>query len=627
MRSGVPPAWNTPIWVPERTLKALRAEHKARENPAIAPGAPGPSGLDPSKIPAPTRPRPDITRPPPDVTAPVNHALRAPTTSFWAQQAMRFGLRAPETTGATRAALCAAEMGRNSPTFGAPLREAALKDMPPKIREVCDDLGSLWMRLPTLDRVLNDSASTFVALLDVALGLGILPEVRSLRELVNITYSKRNDRQDALRRMDAHLAQARRHADEPVHDLHTDPTGLRGPSHDGRLPHTIDKVLLIRRLGRMTKADLANRHEVVGNNRAKVYSGGGEAYPAILEAVRRATDSVHVSYFIFKDGECGNEFARLLMDKARQGVKVRINLDQAGQVLAGAKNLTNLSKRLRGAGVEVTCNRLVDMDRQIRPLNSPDHRKQVIIDGKRAFTGGLNMGDEYVHQWHDVVVGLEGDVVHQLQADWMLNWMALHGELDPGVTDDTFRARYFPAQPAVGQTRFKLAQAIPGHNPEIRRGSLQMIEEAHDEILIQNPYITSVVAQEALLRAAHRGVKVKLVIPGENNHVYCDLAARTVFGRMMEAGIEIYEYPGMSHGKLMVVDGEVSSIGTSNLDDLSLRTIYEMNVFSDDKGFAASLVKQVFEPDIAKSRRLQPTDLKPSQLAAGHLWKVLTPLL
>jgi|GEM_PF-1360905 len=619
MRAKNPSIRESPIWLPE-TFEEAKARAKAKiEAPK--------TGLDPASIDDAPRPRADITRAPSPVAAPVNHALRPPTTSFWALQSMRFGLRKPEATRATRAALCAADLGHAGPTTGAALSAERLETMPALLQQTVNKLKSKFQRVPTLEHLFDNAPSASIGLIDVALGQGAIEGVLSLRELVNISYPSRKDRQSALRKMDAHLAQARRYGDEPVHNLHADPTGLQGPSVDGRLPHTIDKVLLIRRLGRMTKADLACRHEVVGNNRARVYSGGADAYPAIMQAVRQAKSSVHVSFFIFKDGECGEQFANLLMEKARQGLKVRINLDQAGQLLAGAKNLTTLTQKLRGAGVEVTCNRLVDMDRQIRPLNSPDHRKQVIVDGRLAFTGGLNMGDEYVHDWHDVVVGVEGDVVHQLQADWMLNWIALHGELDPGVTDDDFRRAYFPVQPVLGSTRFKLAQAIPGHNPEVRQGSLQMIEEAHDEILIQNPYITSVVVQEALLRAAGRGVKVKIVIPGENNHPYCDLAARTVFGRMLDAGIEIYEYPGMSHGKLMVVDNEVSSVGTSNLDDLSLRTIYEMNLFSDDAAFASKLVDQVFDPDIAKSRRLKREDLKPSQIAAGKVWKVFTPVL
>lgn len=596
---------------------------RSLEAPLPAPTCP----LAPARIEPPTRPRPDITRAPEALAAPRNAAIRPPTTGFWALQAARVGLRRPEATSATRAALWAAELGRLGPTKGAELRAQALFELPPALKACLDELSSPITRVVALERLLDTAASPVVGQVDVALGLGAVDGVMSLRELVNQCYPRRTHRQEALRKMDAHLAQARRYADEPVHDLAGDPTGLRGPSHDGRLPHTIDKVLLVRRLGRLSKADLACRHEVVGNNRAEVYAGGKQAYPAIMEAVRQARSSIHVSFFIFKDGDCGDAFAQLLMDKAEQGVKVRINLDQAGQLLAGAKNLFRLAQKLRGAGVEVVCNRLLDMDRQIRPLNSPDHRKQVIVDGKLAFTGGLNMGDEYVHDWHDVVVKVEGDVVHQLQADWMLNWMALHGELDPGLSDDAFRARYFAPRPEVGRSRFKLAQAIPGHNPEIRRGLLDLIEQAHDSIYIENPYVTSVVVQEALLRAAERGVKVRMVIPGENNHPYCDLAARTVFGRMMEAGIEIYEYPGMSHGKVMVVDDELTSIGTSNLDDLSLRSIYEMNLNSDDPAFARQVLDRVFAPDLERARRLCKSDLKTSQLVAGHAWKVFRPLL
>jgi cardiolipin synthase len=571
-------------------------------------------------------PRRDVTRPPKALNFQPNTGIRPPP-GYWAQKAIAVGLRAPETTVATRAALWALEQGRLG-AAGAPLRALDLAPTPNGLPATLEALKGRFRRPELLDRIFTSSPSAFVAELDRALGQRQegLEDVRSLRELVAQAFSAGPARASALRALDAHLAQARRHPHEPLHDLITDPTGLRGPAVDGRIPNVIDKVLSIRRLGRMSKADLASYHEVTSNNQARVLAGGRTAYPAILKAIRGARSSVHVSYFILKDDQCGQDLVAALIARARAGVKVRVQLDEVGGILGG-HHPGKLLRQLRAGGVEVVCNRIVDTDRQMRPLNRPDHRKQVIVDGKLAFTGGLNIGDAYVHDWHDVVVAVEGDVVHQLQADWMLNWMALHGELDPGVGDDAFRQRYFPPQAKLGPCRLKLAQTIPGEHLEIQRGLLDMIAGARHSILIATPYITSIEVQDALLRAAQRGVWIRLVLPGENNHKSCELAAWPALKALTEAGVEVYLYPGMSHGKVMVVDETLTSVGTANLDDLSLVANYELNLHSDDPALARQMIQRVFAPDIARSRLVASDEISAAQVAAGRAMRVFTPFL
>ncbi|MCA9551409.1 MAG: phosphatidylserine/phosphatidylglycerophosphate/cardiolipin synthase family protein [Myxococcales bacterium] len=567
-------------------------------------------------------PRRDVTRPPASLQLKPNTGIRPPP-GYWATKAIQVGLRAPETTVATRAALWAAEQGRVAGR-GAPLPES----LHPATQAALDALRPRFGRALVLDQLLRDSSSAHLATLDRALGQGAGPglaDIRSLRELVSRTY-KADVRRAALRTVDEHLAQARRLPHETLHDLIADPTGLRGHSVDGRIPNSIDKVLSIRRLGRMGKADLVNHHEVTTFNRAQVYTGGKEAFRAILQAVGQAKSSIHISYFILKNDRSGNALVDLLIKRAREGVRVRVQLDEAGALLAGHPP-GRVIQKLRGGGVHVVCNRVVDADRQMRPFNRPDHRKQVIIDGRTAFTGGLNIGDDYIHDWQDVVMLAEGDVVHQLQADWMLNWMALHGELDAGLDDEGFRKRYFPAQGRVGTCRIKLAQTIPGESQEIRRTVLNMIGEAQHSIRVATPYLTSLEVQEALLRAAHRGVRIQVVLPGENNHKTCEIAAWNALRALMRAGVEVYVYPGMSHGKVMVVDDTLTTMGTANMDDLSLVSNYEMNLNSDDRGLAQQVVKQVFERDIARSRQLRPDDVTLGRVIGAHAMRPFTGLL
>src|SRR5262249_23563481 len=152
----------------------------------------------------------------------------------------------------------------------------------------------------------------------------------------------------------------------------------------------------------------------------------------------------------------------------------------------------------------------------------------------------------------------------------------------PGESEDSMRARYFPPTPqgdaAPGHQAMKVAQAIPGEHEEILQTYLDQINHAQKSINIENPYCTNHQVQDALVAAAKRGVKVNVILPGESDHGFSHVAARQKYPEMMKAGINIYEYPGFCHGKVMTVDDKFTTIGSSNLDDVALCHIYEMNM-------------------------------------------------
>lgn len=553
----------------------------------------------------------------------LSQAARVKPASLWARLKASLGLGGKLLTPAS-AAVAGAARGF-APSQGAPLGSpVGVPAISPALEHELQELRAASGEdfVARLGRL----SPSEVAQVDAACGQGWAGGSLSLRELIHARTSGRARRQ-ALDLLEVGIAEVFRGGGPALHDLAADPAGVRGPAVDGRLPQTVHKVLELRRLGRIATPDLATRHEVTGNNEIELLGSPAQAFERMLETVRGAKDFVHLAFFIWK-GERGEQLADALIERARAGVEVRVTLDELGALLgSNLIALERLMSKLRDGGVQVVCNRAVDFGRPVGTFGGPDHRKILVVDGQVAVIGGLNVGDEYIDEWHDHAVLIRGDAVHQIHGEWILGWLALGGELAPGASDDEVRARYFPKSEATGGVRAKVLQGLPNENPEILAATLQLIREAERTLWIENPYITEAEIHAALEAAVARGVQVKLIIPAENNHFFCDLIARPAFKRLLEAGAEIYAYPGMAHGKVMMVDERHVSVGTANLDDLSLHKIAELNVVTDDPGFAAMARREIFERDISRSRRLSVEDITPLQERFGQIWRVFAPFL
>jgi cardiolipin synthase len=549
-----------------------------------------------------------------------SRAVRGPEPMFWERAADFLGFRSlPPAVAAVGSAITVGLRDKSVP--GAPMVGEHIVGPALLTHALSSDLGELRAgRFPR--GLFGRHSPQQLALLDAMIGEGRGPAgARSLREALH-QILRGAEELVAIRALDAAAARVRRPPGQELHDLSADPSGLAGPSRDGRLPATIDKILELRRLRRLSASDLVTPHEVTAGNHAQVIPGGGKIFDAMLSEIGRATDSVHLAFFIIKEGRRCDQLVDALVAKAKEGVPVRIIMDERGELLAHQLGFTAIIARLRAGGVDVQVNWILPGHGEEAKLTGPDHRKVVIIDGKVAFTGGFNVGDDYLDQWHDVGIRVEGPSARQIQSEWMLTWLALGGAIDPGASDDVICARYFPEPPTAGHARLKVAGTVPGASDEIRRATLQLIDGARRSIDIENPYITNAEVQAALLAAAERGVAVRLLIPADNNHGYCDLVARAHFPALLAAGAEIRELPGMSHGKLLLVDDRRGWIGTSNLDDLSLRKIYELDVLFDDVGVATQAKTQIFEPDARRARALSPEDITSTQLALGHFWSL-----
>lgn len=338
---------------------------------------------------------------------------------------------------------------------------------------------------------------------------------------------------------------------------------------------------------------------IVDGNRIDDLQNGREIFPAMLEAIAAARRTITFETYIYWSGDIGHRFSRALADRARAGVEVRVLLDWVGCL----KMAPDLLDEMREAGVDV---------RHFRPLrwynvgrmNNRTHRKLLVIDGRIGFTGGVGIADQWngdagdPDHWRDIHFRAEGPVVAQFQAAFNDNWIRSTGMVLAGDA-------YFPELRPVGDMRAQMFIASPaGGSESMRLMYLMAIAAAAESIDMQAAYfVPDAMITRALLEARERGVRIRVVVPGP--HIDSEavrVASRAQWGRLLEAGIEIAEYqPTMMHNKLLVVDRELVSVGSTNFDIRSFELNEEasLNVYSRE--FAARM-SEVFEADLANAR-------------------------
>lgn len=388
----------------------------------------------------------------------------------------------------------------------------------------------------------------------------------------------------------------------------------------------IEKIFKMR-TSEVEEKHLVNHHPYTSDNQVELLVDGTRAFPEIFKAIDGAKKSINVSYYIFKDDALGNRMADALIAKARSGVEVNFMIDGIGAMQMPGMPQRHIIDRMEAGGVKVIRNHIIDPTRSAEILNHPDHRKLVIVDGTTAFTGGMNVANHYVDEYHDIMVKVEGSAVRQMQAEFLTSWMHLGGSIENRAHGAAaIREHFVPeaGQPA-GEMKARVLQAIPGEHKQIMETYIEMIDSAKSSIKIENPYCTNPEIQDALLRAARREPKpdITVILPGESDHAFSHLAARARYREMIEAGIKIYEYPGFNHGKVMVVDDERVTVGSSNLDDVALRHIYELNLDVVDKSFAERVTQGIFDIDVQKSRLMKSEDISDSDEIKGRLFNTL----
>ncbi len=340
---------------------------------------------------------------------------------------------------------------------------------------------------------------------------------------------------------------------------------------------------------------------IIDGNIVQGLQNGDEIFPAMLEAIRDARQTITFETYIYWSGDIGWLFARALEERARAGVKVHVLLDWLGS----QKIEQAMLDEMKASGVEIEHYhplRWYNLGR----MNNRTHRKLLVVDGKVGFTGGVGIADPWAgdaqdpDHWRDSHYRLEGPAVAQMQAAFMDNWIKTSGKVLQGT-------EYFPPLAPVGDALAQVFTSSPsGGGDSMQLMYLLSITAAEHTIDLAAAYfVPDELTRRAIRSALARGVKVRIIVPGKKvDALVVRQASRSDWGELLQAGAAIYEYqPAMFHCKAMIVDSQLVSVGSTNFDNRSFRLNEEANLNVYDKAFAEKL-EDVFEQDLARSRRI-----------------------
>lgn len=370
---------------------------------------------------------------------------------------------------------------------------------------------------------------------------------------------------------------------------------------------------LQRRLSELTHN--AGGYGATCGNQVRLLPESKDAFEAIERAIRGARSQVHVQYYIYRPDRIGTRIRDALIAKAREGVKVRFMYDGIGSWGLNRRFL----KPMLDAGIEVCAFLPGRSFRERWSINLRNHRKLVIVDDQVAFTGGLNVGDEYLGRnpawgyWRDTQLALSGPVVRQLIDVFKEDWYCA---MDQEIPDA-------PASGDGDGSQERVVAQMIADGPDLDVRPLRMvllsaILEAEESITLSTGYFVPTPSlQEALCTAAARGVRVRILVAGPSTYWYTLWAGRSYYKELLDRGAEIYEYrKGLFHAKVLTVDGCWSLVGTPNFDVRSLDLNFEVAVAFSNARIAAELEDQ-FATDVEHSWRIDPR-----QWAERSTWRI-----
>lgn len=368
-------------------------------------------------------------------------------------------------------------------------------------------------------------------------------------------------------------------------------------------------------------AEQLARIPFVDGNRADLLIDGDAIFQSLFDGIDAAEDYLLVQFYIVRDDAHGRELQRRLIRRAQDGVRVYLLYDSIGSL----KLNRAYRSELEDAGVEVRSFFQHQSWLSRFQLNFRNHRKLMVADGKVAWVGGMNIGDEYTDiEWRDAHVRIEGPAVLNMQLSFLEDWRWVTDEL-PSVSwaPHAVQGRSTPVLvlPTGPADRFETASLMVQ----------QFIHLARDRIWISSPYFVpdeGVVA--ALKLAALGGVDVRLLLPEAGDSRLAGFAAYTYFDALIAAGVRIYRYqPGMMHAKVFLIDDDGAAISTVNMDNRSFRLNFELTAIIADAGFAGE-VARMFEADFADSRAMVAEEFADKPLwfrVAANAANLLAPAL
>ncbi|GGZ91487.1 cardiolipin synthase [Ignatzschineria ureiclastica] len=333
------------------------------------------------------------------------------------------------------------------------------------------------------------------------------------------------------------------------------------------------------------------------NNDVMLLKNGEGKFPEVIKAIENAKETIHIEYYIVRNDVIGNKIKDLLIQKAKEGVKVRFIYDDFGSKHIRKK----YAEEMRQAGIEVFPFRKLLFIFWANRVNYRNHRKIIVIDGRIGFVGGINIGDDYINDpasgkpiLRDMHVRLEGYSCYALQHLFLSDWnFCAKQKVEPN-------AELFPLalKDSKGTTAVQIVASGPdSEEPFIMNSILQAIALAEKEVLITTPYFIPTEQILTMLKIAARSqVKVKLLVPEKTNSMLVRMASRALYLDLLKAGVEIYHYQkGFIHAKTSVYDRSLAMIGTANMDIRSFDLNFEVNAIMYDQAFAEKMTAQFYE--------------------------------
>lgn len=366
---------------------------------------------------------------------------------------------------------------------------------------------------------------------------------------------------------------------------------------------SVDSAEFVRQLEAMTDTKLQRADSI------DVLTNGENFYEAELEAIRGAKKNINLEAYIFHRGEVAKRFLDALTARAREGVQVRIVVDALGSFSTSK----HYFKPLLDAGGKMQWYHPLRWNNWTR-VNNRTHRELMVVDGEVGFIGGAGIDDQWLNgtrkqrRWRDTVCRIRGDAVAGLQGVFLENWLNVSGEILAGND-------FFPELSQNGKAQAFVIDSSPSFGGSTRAHVLYqaLIRSANESIYITTPYFlpdTSI--REEMLRAIkERQVKIKIITPGQkSDHLMTRNSSRALYGDLLEAGAEIYEYnPTMIHAKILIVDGHWSVVGSTNFDNRSFGINDEVNLATRSPALAERLT-QDFQNDLAQSRQVTYAEWK-----------------
>lgn len=339
-------------------------------------------------------------------------------------------------------------------------------------------------------------------------------------------------------------------------------------------------------------------------NKVDILKNGEVKFPKMIEDLKQAQHHIHLEYYMLEDDVLGNQIIDLLIEKAKEGLEVRVVIDSVGSLSLSNKSVYKMQEN----GVQVYEYLPVRFPRFANKLNFRDHRKILIVDGKIGYVGGINIDKRYDNRyldtnpyyWRDTSLRIEGDAVYELQTLFLITWHFVSEELIlPSKT-------YYPVNNFDYQCLTSIIGSGPESQPQIMMDTFfSLITTAHRNIRIVTPYfIPNESIMTAITNASKSGSQVDIILPGISDNKLVKAVTNSYVKPLTEAGVNVYFYQkGFVHAKMMIIDEDICTVGTANMDYRSFEQNSEVNAIVYDKLVVQNLIRQ-FEMDIQDSEKV-----------------------